>query len=503
MRSRDSAATVMSYTDESETVIRRKLRVKAFSAYYVMFAEMSRKIMSNIVKKTQENAPFLERYFSTHRELVTAQNIGRLSTGETVKVDKRFGVEIASGFSEALDGRVSTEYSFGIENGQLVADDGEPFEVMMLRARRDAYELSTKDQEMSFVSDRFELELDELYEQQSMARGEVAHNTMITFSPMTMEKADSPHLLKKGYQRPDLIRSMVRLSFWDGSHMHILTRSLDHSSLRLLKSSARTAMGYNFKADSSIEMLAERLRANMSLEEARKVLDDICASFDKDLGKETGKQSCQGAFAPENVDLLAFVESHPRILDNVRLEAEGFASECKTYKQFEERLNACLYKHLALYDEMLHGKYDLSSSISSSADGAAVRASENGTEYSLCGFIITSGLVPTLGSQSGFESLTSDAFIAQRIEIISKLMKEKCKGECLACGSGGLVYGCGLCARCNKVWCDEFRSSGNGIEIDTLSKRFTTDKKKNLEQKRLLLQAESVKREKIAKRFWN
>jgi hypothetical protein len=458
--------------------------------------------MSNIAEKTYENIPFLERYFTSHREQSLARSIGRICTYEIAGIDKRFDVEIASGFSEALNGRVSTEYEFGVVDGNMVADDGETFQSMMLRARRDAYELAANDPEMSFVCDRFEVELAELNDQQSMARGEVAHNTIITFSPITVEKIDKPHLLKRGYQRPDLVRSMVRLSFWDGTKMHILTRSLDHSSMKLLKHAAH-GIGYNFSADSSIEMLAERIHTSTNLDDARAILDTICASFDQGLEAETGIASHQGAVAPNNVDLIAFIQSHPKILEDVQIQAESFAAHCRSYEEFERQLNSCLYSHLALYDEMLKGDCDISGSIGDSADRAAVRVSERGTEYSLCGFVITSGLTASLVSQTGFLSLTSSTLGAQRTEIVAKLMKEKRKGECMACGAEGSVFGCGLCARCNKVWSDEFKVTGRGLEINVLAKRFFSDRKKNSALKIATKVRRSVKEERRVKSLWN
>lgn len=461
--------------------------------------------MSNVIEKTRENAPFLERYFANYKHDRVARGVGHLATAEAFALDRRFDVEVASGFSEALDGRVRTEYDFGIEHGKIIADDGESFESMMFRARRDAYELTASDPQMQFVCERFELELEELKDQQRMAVNDVPYNTIITFSPMTMELAGKPHLLKKGYQRPDIVRSMVRLSFWDGKRMHLLTRSLDHSSLSLLKSAAREVLGYDFVANTSHAMLGERIHSTMTLEGAREVLDKICASFDSKLQLETGIESHQGAFPPQDVDLLAFVESHPNILANVKREAAAFAPECRTYEEFESRLSACLYRHLALYDELLHGK-DITvkgESISVSADGAGARAAESGTEYSLCGYVIAGQAGTALSAQTGFESLLSSSIsVAQRIEITNQISKDKRSGECLSCAAKGTVFGCGLCARCNKAWCDEFRATGKGLEIGSLAKRFYIDRKKNIDKKRRD-EVKALRQQRESKRFWN
>lgn len=415
---------------------------------------------------TRTSKPFLERYFEAHTT-GAAEYAGKLALSAEVGLERRFDVEIASGFSEALNGKVASEYSFDVRDGSVIADDGEPLENMMQRSRRVAYEIASLDADMDFVPLRFEAELDELYLQQSIIRGDETGNTVVTRSPMTMELAHRPDLLKKGFQRPDLRRSMLRVSHWDGQKMHVLTRSLDHSSLELLDVTTSEVLGHKFEGSSSLEMLNEHILRNMTLEQVHELLNSFCDAYDRNLYAETGKFSSQGAYAPENIDLLRFVEAHPDILANVKKEVSEFSPDCRTYREFETRLNSCLYRHLALYEELLHdGVYD-TFAIGDSASGAGIRAAESGTTYSLCGYLVGSDLKSELGFQTGFESLG----IVDRQAVVDKLNADKRKGYCLTCGASGLVYGCGLCGRCNKVWCDEYIGNGRGLEIDEIAKR--------------------------------
>ena len=414
-------------------------------------------------------ASFVERWYSQARRLASAPAIGRTSMQETViGLETRFDVEVASGFSEALRGKVATHYEFDVDEvGHILAPDGEQLEIMMLRARQEAYELATKDPRMQFVVDRFETEVNELHEQQRMVQGESEHNTIITFSPYTQELIGQPDLLKAGYQRPELLRSMVRVSHWDGRKMHIYTRSLDNSTLELLGLTAGDALGHTFASNGSLGMLGERIHKSVSKDEVEGMLKIICSRFDKHLFARTGKYSEQGAYAPDNKDLLAFVQAYPNVLANIKAEARALAKTAKTYEEFEELFNGCLYKHLALYEKLLAGEGLSSESISDQASGAGESAAEAGTTYSLCGTVVsgTAGL-NTLGMLTGFESVG----LAVRLKEIEKLQSEKRDGICVTCGSSGSVYGCGLCSRCNKVWCDEYASTGRGLSVEQVGK---------------------------------
>lgn len=452
--------------------------------------------MATTFENKNETRPFLERYYEAHRSTKLARNIGELALALENGLERRFDVEVASGFSEALNGKVITEYSFGTENGKIVAEDGEPLEDMMLRSRRAAYELAATDPEMSFVADRFEAEIDELHMQQRMVGGREEHNTLIKISPMTMELSNRPDLLKQGYQRPDLKRSMMRISHWDGKKMHILTRSLDNSSLDLLSETATEAFDENYTDMSSLQMLKKDVMRTMSLDEARTLLDYASTAYDKHLYRETGRTSNQGAYAPEDVDLLRFVESHPDILANVKKEVGEFVLLCETYDEFDSRLTSCLYRHLALYEDLLSGgSYDVQA-ISDSASGAGNRAAEQGTVYSMCGDLIAANTPGLLGTQTSFESLR----LADRQQVIDKLIADKRSGRCLTCGASGTVHGCGLCGRCNKIWCDEYKATGKGLDLDKVTKRagvtLRAEKKAAKAENKAVKKAQKVLRQK-------
>jgi hypothetical protein len=358
--------------------------------------------MQTIERNPERVRSFTERFYEVQKSRA-ADGSGRLAVAEYVSLYNRFEDEVTSGFSEALDGRVVSEFEFDVLDGKIIAADGEQLEGMMLRARMRAYEVAQLNPLMQFVVDRFDEEINELHEQQAMTQIGATYNTLITQSPMTFELAHLPALLKKGFQRPDLGRSMSRISHWDGKRMHIITRSLDSSSLALLESTVRDALGHSYQSADSLSILRDRIKRSMTLDTARGLADSICSHYDNNYYLSTGIRTKQGMRLGA-VDLVRFVQSHPEITANVRAEVEKFASECRSYEEFQSMFSSCLYRHLALFDEILQGRGLTGIDVSSSASDAGCRAEEIGIVYSMCGELIGGERDP-IAIQTGFESL--------------------------------------------------------------------------------------------------
>lgn len=90
---------------------------------------------------------------------------------------------------------------------------------------------------------------------------------------------------------------------------------------------------------------------------------------------------------------------------------------------------------------------------------AASRAVVDGDVFIACG----STVVATEFASSGNSAIS-------RAQIVELLRKEiKGNGSCSACGAKGSLYGCGLCQKCNKKWCDEYKRSGKQTDIRNLA----------------------------------
>jgi hypothetical protein len=431
--------------------------------------------------KDHSGATFHERYYRNLRNGRAAPDIGRLAVGEMDPMDRRFYVEMASGFCEALKGRVDTHYQFDVVKGKIVADDQEPLEIMMNRSLYSALELANNFPEMGFVADRFSAEVNELNDQQLMATGETNYNTLITSSPMTFELAHRPDLLKSGFQRPDLKRSMVRISHWDGNKMHVFTRSLDNGSLQLFTQAIQEATGHEFTQTHSTDVLNDRIHKTMNLGQVQILLDLVCMIYDRLMYEQTGRRTVQGAVEPDDIDLTKFIESHKEILDSLRSKSVEIAHESASYTDFESRFSRETYNHLAYFDEILKGAshYD-SVAIGASASDAGARAAERGEVYSICGELLSGATASVIGAESSYGVLT----ISARMDIVNNMSNRVGRGTCFNCDKYDQdLYGCGVyCRSCNKEWCRIVLSTGRmpeDIRFGKKQKQAIKDKQKN------------------------
>jgi hypothetical protein len=87
-------------------------------------------------------------------------------------------------------------------------------------------------------------------------------------------------------------------------------------------------------------------------------------------------------------------------------------------------------------------------------------------------------------SQTAELSAMSSSGIINRQLVVDALMKDRRRGDCMTCGAVQTsVYGCGLCSKCNKVWCDEYKITGRGLEIREIVKRVGKKKQDKSKQK--------------------
>lgn len=80
----------------------------------------------------------------------------------------------------------------------------------------------------------------------------------------------------------------------------------------------------------------------------------------------------------------------------------------------------------------------------------------------------------TFESQPVELSAMASTGLINRQLVVDKLMSKNQRGSCLTCGTvQTTVYGCGLCTKCNKVWCDEYKSSGKGLGLKEITRIVT------------------------------
>lgn len=363
----------------------------------------------------QANENFERRYYEARRRVAAARELGRIGVvsvldQETLQgLEQRRRDEIISGLAEGLHGSVSTEYAFGMQEGKLVAEDGEPIEDMLWRALDDANAAASDDEFYGkFLPQRTQHELRELIEQEAMARGERNFNTIVTFSPYS-EELHTPATEKKlviSGQKPYWRRGMLRVSHWDGQKLHIITRSIDDSSVALFKDVAMQELGYEFRAQDSTAMLGEQIYMRHEGEAWTQLADAVVATADKHITQKTGQSVHQGVPASRARDTQSYVESQTSIINHLLAQGHELSARHAHYEAWKSEFENVMYKHVALLDErFIAGQRTQISEqvVADAADAAGARADASGKSFDMCGHVLNAR--GTSAQTSSFESL--------------------------------------------------------------------------------------------------
>lgn len=366
--------------------------------------------MAETAAQTEANPTFEERYYHQLRRRKLAPVIGELalSSNEADNLRRRRLAELTSGLAEAIDGVVRTDWSFEITDGKVMAEDGQAVEDLLRNGLQDAMRIASSNLfYASFLPQRSRHELDELREQQAMAAEITDYNTIITFSPYTEELATTPQnnaKLRRANQKPDWQRAMIRVSRFDGGRLHVSTRSIDNSSLKLLKQTAKNSLGYEFQAKNSTEMLGERIYLNVA---NNQIADELVNEADSIIAAEKGGAWKQGR-QEKTADTQKYVESQQAILEEFFRVDERLAQQHPDFESYKEAFHEQLYNYAALLENrLLSGRpaeqmYDVSAA--AEASGAMARA--EGKVYDMCGLVLTAnGENTSYGAKTGFESL--------------------------------------------------------------------------------------------------
>jgi hypothetical protein len=330
--------------------------------------------------------------------------------------------ELESYFIEGLKGYIATHYSFNFNGEHVVADDGELVVDMMERAGSEVDLLCREDSFYTqFLPARYKHEFAELAEQEAMCRNDSRHTALFSISPWSEEYFDhtQPNKLIRAHQKPYFKRSMLRISVWDGSKLHIFTRSLDGSSVELLRNVSRDVLGYEFSATTSTDMLGERVRLNAGIDEVEAVIADFIRVYDSRLVDLNGGSYIQGRVQETDTDIAHFMRENAYLTASLVSRLKVIARRSKSYKEFESQFNDEVFGHLSLAEKIITGQTtnhlaDLDTALSS----ARSQASAEGSVFDVCGHIISADKHSTVAYMNGFESLT---LIARR-----KLRCPKC-----------------------------------------------------------------------------
>lgn len=368
--------------------------------------------MAETAEQSRKCEGFDRYYYETQRQLSLAPAIGSvaLRSEQIPGIERRRIDEVVDGIAEALPGIVKNERCYRLENKRLVAEDGCGMEEILLNGFRHALRETAKDSFYnSFRPQRARHELDEARIWQSMANGETDFNTLVVWSPYSEEFCSDKTIakLQAAGQAPEHKRAMLKIAHWAGGQLKVLIRSVDNSSVEIIKSATRATTGYTYSAENSTDMLGERQEYNLKASEVYELVDKLVNAADLEISSALGEETRQGRPVQEALNAQKHVQSETQIIDNLLAEGKKLATRCSSYEEYQEKWHSLLHGHTALIKERML-RQDLRPVVD--VDRAAIVAGDlaavKGESFNMCGLIISAN--PASETEAGvFESIKS------------------------------------------------------------------------------------------------
>jgi hypothetical protein len=384
----------------------------------------------------------------------------------------------ASLMSEVLDGAVITDFKFTAQEGRLyllqpngITDWQLMHEYGVARAKAKA------DEDSGFrpYAAIARAELEEARLQEEMVKvGRPA--AMVKLSLCGDDVMASEQLSKIG-RDAKARRAFLRVSVFDGRDLHIHSRSIDGVSLG---DGRDITDGWGMfdkplidleQESSSVDLLGSHIyfeENDLSIPQMHQLADKLVAAFDKRQHQRTGKVYKAGR-SPEGVDTYRFVLDNTDLLKAHMDSLVSLAARAELPIGHVSALtNDLRYDIMASYKQRLEGNWQELGSLAESVAAAGENERANGTEFWGCDSVVSAN-----SSNTGYVNAEGGhrPSLVERQKIAKILQKEvKGKGSCAACGAKGNLFGCGLCSRCNKEWCDKYEATGEQTPVNKLGR---------------------------------
>lgn len=269
--------------------------------------------------------------------------------------------------SERLSAPVETASSFIIgPDGLVYADTGSKrirIAGVVEKGRDEAVEAARWRPGVAFEALRRQIELEEAFDVEALARGEMAGNTLIVLSPVP-DAVRAGNTDISGYNR-ERLRCMVRMyRKTSASRIDTITLSLDQSHYGALRA-VTAAMGYDLPSGlGSEDILARRMIVDTDDAEAAVLPKVIREAYDRRLGEVMAGEWYAGSRFKTNADALSHIMNHP---DLIHEHMDSIASVMGSALSAEGRnvaLESLRRRAAAAFDGRLIGK-----DVSSISDG--------------------------------------------------------------------------------------------------------------------------------------
>lgn len=363
----------------------------------------------------------------------------------------------ASLMAEVLEGSVKTDFSFETRDGRLyllqpsgVTDWQEMHKQGLERAKARA----AADKKLAPYVKIAEAELAEAADQEAMIK---SGKSMAMFKLSLCGDDVMPDAqLRKIGRDPDQQRAYVRVTVFDGSALHVHSRSIDGVNLgdgRRGISGGWGTWSPQARLDkdaSSIDILnhaAEFDEQQMSVEEMHSLADRVVTAFDNVRYQRTGKIYKAGR-CPEGIDTYKFV------LDNNDLFNAHMESMCSLAQRelgveiFAEHANELRYDIMASYKQRAEGTWIEHVSLADSVAYAGLLERQAGTSFAGCDTVFSGNKAKAAGyvnAESDEQSLLK--LEGQAIRCINKSCRKM-----VVVPSKDLAQGILSCNRCGLVY---------------------------------------------------
>jgi hypothetical protein len=319
--------------------------------------------------------------------------------------ESRTRVDTIAWLAEVLDGNMRvppSEYFF--DGAELYAEDGGSIGKVFEDAVTEARQIVEVNPSLFFELRRRLIEYDEYQDMLSMARGDF--NTMVVVSDFPPELMNSPEDVG-GYnasRKQTMLRVITRQA--DGQ-LRIITQSLDGSNRQALEE----LYGYMNQPVKPGELLEQRVKRDLSIDQQDQLLDDLTNVYDVSLGVQFdgewrgGRQQDE---KPEIIDTYEFVTAQedliewfasikltdPRQAENLRFR---LAAEANTRFQSDKAQGFITVRSATV----LHDETNLQT-FCQAMDHSAQLAHMMGMVFSGCGASVGGSLAETQLAEAGY-----------------------------------------------------------------------------------------------------
>lgn len=298
--------------------------------------------------------------------------------------------EEATRLAEVLDGPIETSFEFYLKDNGLVSRAGNNLKDLWEKSAVVAAEKSKFDNRYEQLSRIRAREVDEAQVVESLARGQLATNSILVISPYPEEiakKFGSTFVNEQGFNSRRKLAFIRQFTKIDGG-VQMITKSVDNSDNQLWAEIIQNKTGS--RASSTVEILSSYINASQF------GIDDLINEYDQKLSSKSNCSYSQGRVNSTSQETYNFINSQRNLLDYNFQQLEKMANS----KLSAAELLPLKQKHTYGIMATLEARYNsLQTTLNSSQSYSSIEkevsqsgsvAQSEGKSYTACGISLSS-----------------------------------------------------------------------------------------------------------------